>query len=764
MCPNFYSNLKPAFKPRNISCGSIPCYTYKGDLKKTLQDKKLARQQAIELLEDMLTIREFEEMIVKLRANAYEPIRDFNYRGPTHVSIGQEAASVGACAGLAPLDYITSTHRGHGDSIAKGMIALRSLSTDRLRQRVPEASSGTRKKNLDAALEDHLFRTIAELFGKEEGYCRGRGGGMHIADFALGHLGANAIVGGGVPIAVGAAMSCRYLRNGHVALSFAGDGAYANGIVLESLNWAAQKQFTNHLAKDKAFGLPIVFVILNNHYGMTGRAEEEVFGVSPLARRAAGFADNNMHAETVNGMDVLAVRDAVERAAETCRNGRGPCLVEIDTYRYYGHSLSDPRNEYRLREEEEAWKKVDPISSYTRQLLDAGVLTSRTLKTLQQRVVERNALAAQRAAAAADPDPADVIRFMYTDTCADNVAEEHAKVEIINPPPAIKRSNGALTYRDAIKEALLEEMQRDNRVIFYGEDVADYGGAFKATKHLMETFGRQRVFNTPISEAAICSTAVGAAMSGLRPVVELMYMDFTLMAADAISNQAAKWHYMSGANVKIPMVIRASVGGGKGYGGQHSQTLESVFAHIPGLYVVYPSSADDAKGMLKAAIRDDNPVLFVESQLLYGEKAEVPEEEYLIAPGSAAVKKTGKDLTLVAWGPAVGDALKASELIRERLGLEAEVIDIRSLVPLDMDTILASVRKTGRCIVASQAVNIGSFTGEIAANIMAQAFDDLDAPVLRVGAKNGIAPQSHVLEAAFLPTAEDIADAAGKLV
>ncbi len=764
MSPNYFSNRPPAFKPRKLSCGSIPCYTYSGNLSQDLEAGAIRRAEAVNLLEDMLTIREFEEMIVKLRSNAYEPIRDFNYRGPTHVSIGQEAASVGACVGLAPMDYITSTHRGHGDSIAKGMVALRALPVEALRERVPESTAKTPKALLDAALEDHVFRTIAELFGKEDGYCRGRGGGMHIADFKLGHLGANAIVGGGVPIATGAAMTCRYLRNGRVALSFAGDGAYANGIVLESLNWATQHQFTNHLAKDKAFGLPMIFLILNNHYGMTGRADEEVLGVDLLARRAAGFADNNMHAETVNGMDVLAVREAVQRAAAGCRLGKGPYLIEVDTYRYYGHSLSDPRNEYRARSEEDSWKTVDPITTYTQQLLDTKVLTRKTLAALQQRVQDRNARAAQRAVAAPEPDPADVIRYMYTDSSAETVPAEHARVEVINPPPVIKRTDGQLSYRDAIKEALLQEMLRDNRVIFYGEDVADYGGAFKATKGLLETFGRQRVFNTPISEAAICSTAVGVAMSGLRPVVELMYMDFALMASDAIANQAAKWHYMSGAKALLPLVIRASVGGGKGYGGQHSQTLESMFAHIPGLYIAYPSNAYDAKGMLKAAIRDDNPVMFIESQLLYGEKHTVPEDDYLVPLGSADIKRSGRDLTIVAWGPAVPDALKAAEILKTERRIEVEVIDLRSLIPLDMDTILASVRKTGRCIVASQAVHIGSFTGEIASTIMAEAFDDLDAPVLRVGAKNGIAPQSHILEAAFLPTAADIVLAAQQII
>jgi 2-oxoisovalerate dehydrogenase E1 component len=471
-----------------------------------------------------------------------------------------------------------------------------------------------------------------------------------------------------------------------------------------------------------------------------------------------------MRAEVVNGMDALAVRDAVRRAADACRAGKGPRLLEVNTYRYYGHSLTDPRNEYRTREEEAAWKVVDPIDAFSRQLVGNGVITAKGLEALKRSVADRNARAAGRAAKAADPDAADVIRYMYADAAESAVPPEFSRVEIVKERPEIKRADGQLTYRDAIKEALFEEMLRDRRVIFYGEDVADYGGAFKATKGLLEAFGRERVFNTPISEACICGTAVGAAMAGLRPVVELMYMDFALMASDQISNQAAKWHYMSGANALLPLVIRASVGGGKGYGGQHSQTLESVFAHIPGLYVVYPSTPYDAKGMLKSAIRDSNPVMFVESQLLYGVKGAVPQEDYLVPLGVADVKRRGTDLTFVAWGPAVPDALKAADILEKEHNASAEVVDARSLVPLDMETILASVRKTGRCVVASQAVNIGSYTAEIASRVGAEAFDFLDAPVLRVGARDGIAPQSHVLEAAFLPNAGDLVAAARKLL
>ncbi len=761
--PNYLSDMRPDFKAHEIECGKIKAYGYRKNLKSELKAKKISDDEAIAILEDMLTVREFEQMIIKLRSGAYEPIQDFDYRGPTHVSIGQEAASVGCCVGIDPQDYITSTHRGHGDSIAKGCAAIRGMTPEQLRSRIPESKAKSKKALLEEAMEDHVYRTIAELFGKEDGYCKGRGGGMHIADFTVGHLGANAIVGGGVPIATGAGMTSRYFKDGKVVCCIAGDGAYANGVVLESLNWGAMKQFTNELAGKNAFGLPVIYVIQNNHYGMTHRTDNEVMGISEMARRAAGFDDNNMHAEVVNGMDVLAVRDAVGRAADICRRGKGPVLLEVNTYRYYGHSLSDPRNEYRTRDEEAAWRAIDPIETYTEQLLKNGIITGRKLATLKKKVIERNAVAAQRAAASADPLPEDVLKYMYTDTKVEVVPEEYSKVEIINPLPEIKRVNGELTYKDAIKEAIMEEMARDSRVILYGEDVADYGGAFKVTKGLLESFGRNRVFNSPISEACICGTAVGAAMSGLRPIAELMYMDFALMASDQISNQAAKWHYMSGAKAKVPLVYRASVGGGKGYGGQHSQSLETMFAHIPGLYVAYPATPYDAKGMLKAAIRDDNPVMFVESQILYGIKSEVPEDEYIIELGVADIKKSGNELTIVTWGPALHDALKVADKLGEE-GISVEVIDLRTLVPLDMETVLASVRKTGRCVVVSQCVDIGSFTGEIASRIMMEAFDYLDAPVMRVGAKDGIAPQSHILEQAFMPDADDLMAACRKVI
>ncbi len=753
----YRSDLRPDMAPFEEQLGSIRGFTFQGTLATEMAAGAITGPEALDLLDDMLSIREMEEMIVRLRSGGYDPLPGYDYRGPTHVSIGQEASPVGACTILRADDNVTSSHRGHGDAIAKGFAAIRTMTDEQLRGRVAGSTATSRAELLEAALEEHVYRVIAELFGKEEGYCRGRGGGMHIGDFSTGNLGANAIVGGSVPIATGAAMAHRYEQNDKVVCCFAGDGAYANGVVLESLNWAAQAQWTNHLAADRAHGLPVIFYIQNNHYGMTHHSDDEVMGMPHLARRAAGFASNNMHAETINGMDVLAVRDAVRRAVDICRAGDGPVLIEASTYRYYGHSLSDPRNEYRTREEEAAWKAVDAIENLRGQLAAAGVADTAGIAAVEQRVRDRNARAAVRASQATDPSPESALDYLYTDGTSDLVPAAASHPVIYAPAPVSKAGpSGEILYKDALREALVEEMTRDSRVLFYGEDVADYGGAFKLSKGLLETFGRERVFNTPISEAAICGTAVGAAIVGLRPVVELMYMDFALMASDQIANQAAKWHFMSGAQVEVPLVVRASVGAGKGYGGQHSQSLESLFAHLPGIWVVYPSTAADAKALLKAAIRSNNPVLFVESQSLYATKGVVNGPDHVEQIGVAKVVREGTDVTIVSWGPAMLDALAAADKLAADDGLTAEVIDVRSLVPLDMETVLTSVRKTGRCVVASQAIVSGSFVNEIVARVQAEAFDYLDAPVTRIGAKPGISPQAEGLEKAFLPNADDI--------
>jgi 2-oxoisovalerate dehydrogenase E1 component len=754
----------PEFEPQELDFPTIPAFQYDGSLEQELADENLTEEAALDLLEWMLSIRAFEQMILALRMQSFEPLRkmNFQYRGPTHLSIGQEATSVGTCSAIRVHDYITSTHRGHGDGIAKGYSAIKQRDEQSIRDWMgtEETQSLEGDELRQKAKDEHVYRTVAELFGKDDGYCRGRGGGMHIADFTSGHLGANAIVGGSTPIATGAGYSCRYLENDHVVVCFAGDGAYANGVVLESLNMAAMAQFTNELA-EKPFGVPTIFVIINNQYGMTGQQVGEVTGVDFLARRAAGFHPDAMHAEVVNGMDVLAVRDSINRAVKLAREGKGPIVRELMCYRYQGHSLSDPRTEYRSKDEEKAWKDEDPVENFKAEIIESGVAAEEEIEELEHLVEQRHEEAAIRAAQADDPPADQVTKYVFTDSFCEEVPEEFSEVSTDEEPPYPERDeDGTITCKEAVKEALIEEMLRDNRVVIYGEDVADYGGAFKVTKGLIEAFGRNRVFNTSISEAAIIGTGVGAAMTGMRPVVELMYSDFEFMAGDQLYNQAAKWHYMSGGRNNVPMVLRSSTGAGKGYGGQHSQALESHSAHTPGLKVAYPSTPYDAKGLLKSAIRDDNPVVFLESQQLYNRRGEVPKEDYLIPFGEAVVRRNGDDVTIVAWGFVADFMPDVSETLAEKHGIEAEVIDPRTLLPLDLETIVESVKKTGSCVVASQACRTGSYTGEIASQIQDVAFDYLDAPVERVGSADAISPQSEVLEEAFLPQVEDVVEAA----
>jgi 2-oxoisovalerate dehydrogenase E1 component len=743
--------------------------------KKTIQDEikeGLTRKKALELLEQMLMIRTLEEMLAQINSGLYKPLPNFNYVGPTHLSIGQEATAAGSISAIGLKDYITSSHRGHGEAMAKGYSVIKKMDDESLKNlllkrkrflieiRESFTDKDAREVLEEKALKIHLFRMIAELFGKEGGYCGGVGGGMHIADFELGHLGANAIVGGHVPIAVGAAMSLRYQNDPGLVLCLAGDGAYSNGVVLESLNLAAMAQFKNGLMRRRS-GVPIIFSIVNNQYAMSGQENGEITGIDYLARRAAGFDSENMHAEVVDGMDVLAVHDAVKRAKEKIDLGKGPVLLEFMTYRYKGHSLSDPFA-YRDREEVAEWQKRDAIATFKEKLLEAGFsveqggkITENEIKALEEKVYLRNADMANFVSNSAPPDKKSLTENLYS------AKTSTTEKKFLNPkhenkiPVFLRDAQGQINTRIALREAMMEEMSSDGSILVFGEDIADYGGAFGVTIDLLKTFGRDRVFNTSISEAGIVGMAVGMAMTGLKPVCEMMYGDFIMQALDQIGNQAAKWSFMSGGQVSIPMVLRTTIGGGKGYAGQHSQSLEALVAHIPGLKVVAPSNPYDAKGLLKSAIRENNPVVFFEHQLIYNLLGPVPAEEYTVPLGKAKVIKEGKDVTIICWSYAVNYVLKATQEL-EKDKISAEIIDLRTLVPLDMETIIASVKKTNKVIVTSQEVMQGAFISEIIAQIQENAFDWLDAPVLRLGALNSIPPSAQNLEKLFLPDAQKL--------
>ncbi len=750
-------SVLPDFTRGEISFENIPLFYYSTTLGEQL-NKTVSEIEAVRLLESMLYIREFEEMIIKLKGRKFVPYEGFQFIGATHLSIGQEAVAAGTMSALNADDYITSTHRGHGHSIAKVLFRIYSMNKKELLIFLDKSDNGETDESLmDQAVRLHIYKTMAELLGKEEGYCRGRGGSMHIADFHSGHLGANAIVGGSMAIAAGAGLSSLLLKNGRVVACMVGDGAANNGIAHESMNFTAMPQFGE--------GFPVIFIYENNQYGMSGQQEGEVTGVKFLSRRGAGFNDRNMHARTESGMHILTVKSAVLEAARICRDGEGPVLLEFKTYRYAGHSLSDKRMTYRTAEEEEEWLKYDPIDLYKKELLDNGVMTEKSIEDLGLKVRSLMEEVTKKAAESTDPNPKSINEGLFSNTTSEKIGKKYITETTFKEAKKFRRdSGGRILYRHAVIEALMEEMARDNRVVLYGEEVAEYGGAFQATVGLYDIFGRKRVFNAPISEAAIVGAALGASITGLRPVAEIMYIDFILMTGDQLGNQVAKTKYMFGGKAKIPMVIRTTIGGGKGYAGQHSQSLEAFPVSFPGLKVVIPFTAYDVKGLLKTAIRDDNPVFFIEHQHLYIEKDVVPEEEYTIPFGKGVIRREGKDITVISYSHQLKACIEAAEILEKEDGLDVEIVDPRTLVPLDEDLIVRSVKKTGRAVVVVQAPGRGSFGEHIITRIQDNAFESLKGPIKLISAYEVPPPMSASLERENLPDAEKIVNNIRKMM
>jgi pyruvate/2-oxoglutarate/acetoin dehydrogenase E1 component len=495
--------------------------------------------------------------------------------------------------------------------------------------------------------------------------------------------------------------------------------------------------------------LPVVYVVENNLYGMSVPIENAA-AKPDVANRACAYA---MPGEVVDGMDVLAVREAVGRAVEQAREGKGPSLVECKTYRWYGHSRSDPRA-YRTKEEEAEWKARDPIPNFASKLVEAGIAAQAEVDAVEEKVEEAIEEATEFALNSPMPPVDELELYVYTPFTwtEDDYARERRLRELC-------RDGGPGThkvlYREALQEAAREEMLRDPSVFIMGEDVGLYGGAYGATRGLFDEFGDERVRDTPISEATIGGAAVGAAMCGMRPIAEIMYVDFTPLAMDQIANQGAKNRYMFGGKTVVPMVIRSEGGAGRSIAAHHSQSLEALWTHFPGIYVVMPSTPFDAKGLLKAAIRDDNPVMFIEHKMLYGVEGHVPEEDYVIPFGVADVKREGNDVTVVTYSRMVHRALEAAEKLAEE-NISVEVIDLRTLKPLDMDTVAASVKKTGRVVGVTEGYKTGSFISELAMMIQEKVFDWLDAPVVRVCAADVPVPMSESLEDAAIPSVDRI--------
>ncbi|MER5436765.1 dehydrogenase E1 component subunit alpha/beta [Streptomyces sp. NPDC002588] len=641
--------------------------------------------QLLEMYRRMRRIRRFEERASELYKATEIP-------GFLHLSIGQEASAVGACWPLTARDGITSTHRGHGHVLAKG---------------------------LDSA------SMMAELMGKEAGTCHGRGGSMHIADPGLGIYGANGIVGAGLPIAAGVATAAKLRAAGDVVVAFFGDGAVAQGMFHEAVNLAA------------VWDLPVVFLCENNHYSEFSPAAEQ--HRAPLSARAAGYGIGYAH---VDGNDVLAVAGLMNDVVARLRAGGGPVLVEAETYRWHGHYEGDPER-YRSPEEVVAAKKGDPLLIARRHLAEAGVPAARA-DDIDEEVDNEIEAAVEWARSLPEPAPETLHDFVS------------APRRAVPEPAPIPGDAEIFRSMDAVRLALEHELTADPSVFVAGIDVGAGGNVFGLTRGLAQAFPG-RVRDTPISESAIIGTAVGAAMAGMRPVVEIMYMDFIGVCLDMLLNQAAKLRFMTGGRASMPLVVRTQFGAGRSSGSQHSQSLEALLAHIPGLTVVMPSSPADTYGLLRAAIQDPNPVVFVENRLQYGFKGPRPAEGHLLPLGKAKVVREGTDVTLVSWSRMVQDCLAAAELLAAE-GVSVEVVDLRTVAPLDRETVLASLAKTNRLVIAHEAVRDFGVGAELAALAVDEGFWHLDAPVTRVAPPAVPAPYAPSLERLWLPSRDTIAD------
>ena len=764
----------------------VPVNQYAFDLDTELG--RYGRDGMVNMLHDMIVVRTFESMLDSVKKTGEWQGIAYNHKGPAHLGIGQESAYVGQAAVLTPDDQVFGSHRSHGEILAKCYSAMRQMPADRLEAIMKDFLGGETlsfAEKIDYAdtteLTENfiLFGALAEIFARKAGFNRGLGGSMHTFFLPFGSYPNNAIVGGSAPVANGAALFKRINRKPGIVVSNVGDAALACGPVWEAMNFAAMDQFRTLWREEDGGNPPILFNFFNNFYGMGGQTFGETMGYDILARVGAALNPEAMHAERVDGINPLAVADAVSRKKKILEEGRGPVLMDTITYRFSGHSPSDASS-YRTKEEVELWENVDCIKEYSELLISNGLttqsdiddysaaLTEKLVKVLKLAIDEENC-----------PRVADgyIDTVMFSNTPTEKMAEGEAEIDLADNPrvKALEKKvrtafdeNGKpvskmrmYQFRDGLFEAMLHRFKEDPTMAAWGEENRDWGGAFAVYRGLTEALPYRRLFNSPIAEASIVGAGVGYAMAGGRAVVELMYCDFLGRSGDEVFNQMAKWQSMSAGLLKMPLVLRVSVG--NKYGAQHSQDWSALTAHIPGLKVYFPTTPTDAKGMLNLALRGTDPVVFFESQLLYdkGEEFEpggVPEGYYETPEGEPAIRREGTDITIAGYGDTIYRALEAADILQEKYGMSAEVIDLRFVAPLNYDKLIASVKKTGRLLLTSDAVERGNFLHTVAGNVQTLAFDALDAPIAIVGSRNGITPGPE-LESYFFPQPEWIIDA-----
>ncbi|GHV84436.1 pyruvate dehydrogenase E1 subunit beta [Spirochaetia bacterium] len=784
---------KDVRKSEMVKIPDIPVNQYKSDIKKELE--LYGKDKLVRIWYDMVTIREFETMLNTFKTmGAWQGI-EYNHKGPAHLSMGQESAAVGQCINLTTDDYIFGSHRSHGEILAKCYSSIWQLSQDAAGEKKLEeimknflggetlkiAETMSHNGIKDLAENFVLYGTLAEIFARRAGFNRGLGGSMHAFFTPFGSMPNNAIVGGSADIATGSALYKRINKKPGIVAANIGDGSMGCGPVWEAMTLAAMDQYRKLWPKEAGGAPPILYNIFDNFYGMGGQTRGETEGYDIVARIGAGVNPENMHAERVDGLNPLAVADAISRKKKILLEGRGPVLLDVITYRYSGHSPSDASS-YRTPEELKLWQDTDAIDSYAAYLVDNKLTDKAQLDVLRARVTAKlldvvKLSVDDKVSTRLGGDFIESV--MFSNTKADKLDTRQSELsQPVAENPRVKAlagkaryafdesgkpvsKNKLFQYRDALFEAMLYRYVEDPTMAAWGEENRDWGGAFAVYRGLTELLPYPRLFNSSISEGAIVGAGVGYALSGGRAVVELMYCDFMGRSGDELFNQASKWQSMSAGLLKMPLVVRVSVG--NKYGAQHSQDWSAFAACIPGLKAYFPATPYDAKGMLNMALRGTDPVIFFESQLLYDmgerfEKGGVPEGYYEIPEGEPAIRRTGKDITMVTLGATLYKAIETADKLKADFDLEAEVIDLRFVNPLNYEKIVESVKKTGRVVLVSDAAERGSFLHTVASNIGTFAFDYLDAPVTVVGSRNWITPAAE-MEELYFPQIDWILDA-----
>jgi 2-oxoisovalerate dehydrogenase E1 component len=655
--------------------------------------------------------------------------------GPVHVSVGQEAVAAAVSVVLRKTDLVASTHRAHGHFLSKAFVYY-----------APDGYAPLRSP-VTPDLQRAVDRTLAEIMGLRDGWCGGRGGSMHLYDATSGNLGSNAIVGGGIPIATGAAWAQRLQDRDTVVVSYFGDGAINQGCFHEVANMAA------------LWSAPVLYLVENNLYAV-GTCTDESSYVEDLALRSLGYGFDSLIAD---GMDPVNMYVAVRDVVDEMRRKPFPFLIEAKTYRYYHHGGGLPGSAfgYRDKGEETRWQKKDPCTTFPRRLVELGIISQKDderLRATADEMVEH----AVNAYTARQKDQRLIPATLWPP--AESASEDvRCQDDVLDDVKFVEQEDFSefetMTYVQAIAGVILRNMERDDRVIVFGEEVANLrGGAYAATRGIKEVFP-ERLVNTPISETGFVGMAGGLASVGLRPVAEVMFPDFAMMASDQLFNQIGKLRHMYGGRVCFPVVVRTRVAIGFGYGGQHSMDPSALFALFSGWRIIAPSNAFDYIGLFNIAMRFKDPVLIVEHGKLYAEEFQVPAgtKDYHVPYGKAKVVRPGTDVTVLTYLTGVQKCVQAADEL-DAEGISAEVIDLRTLdyTGMDYETIGASVKKTGSVLIVEQGPRSLTLGGRISDEIQERFFDYLDCPTAKVTALDVPPPVSRKLEEAVLPSLTQI--------